>query len=190
MALTKNSKITATDINSLKSDLNKEMARRKYTGSLTKYGAGTSYDFTASQGSEATISQYNNIIIPMRAVNASTVGETTGSAGKTMVSLSGIAEILDSFEGKSLTASSSDCKTACSGLCHTACHGNCKGCSGCSGCGGSCETDCTGCSGCGGCGNSCSGCSGSCKGGCSGGCESDGCSRSCVPNCAVNVGAN
>ena len=132
MALTANSKVTATDINTLKSDLNKEMDRRKHTKPLNKtYGTGSSYDFSVAAGDKVLISQYNNIITPLRAVNATTVGESTGTSGKKLAALNGIAAVLDAFEARKLNLASSDCTTACSGLCHTACNSGCRGCTSC-----------------------------------------------------------
>ena len=51
MALTAGSIITASDFNALKTRVNSEMARRKYTGSLTGYNTSV----TVSAGGKITV---------------------------------------------------------------------------------------------------------------------------------------
>lgn len=51
MALTAGSIITASDFNSLKTRVNQEMARRKYTGTLASYNTSV----TVSAGGKITV---------------------------------------------------------------------------------------------------------------------------------------
>ena len=180
MALTKNSKILASDINSLKARVKAEMLRRKYTTSLASYG-GTSYDYTTvpAVGVLAAREHANKIITPMNAVKAT--GYTTRSTGNKIASFAALEEILDTYEARSLTSNNSDCSTACAGLCHTACSGACRsgsstGCS--TTCKGGCSTTCTTT-----CGNTCTGgCRGSCTQTCASDCTGD-CSEQCLYSC-------
>lgn len=200
MALTTGSKATASDIKALKARVKAEMQRRKYTGSLTGY-AGTSYDYSTvpAAGGKLLIEHYNKIVTPMRQVNATTTAANTVSAGAKITQLNSLSSVLSSYEGKSLTASPSDCASSCSGLCYTECGNTCKGCTGtcsggctsCSGCSGGC-TSCSSCSGCSGGCEGCGHCDGGCWGcsscsGCSGGCKGS-CTATCRPSCYAGYG--
>lgn len=169
MALTAGSIITASDFTSLKTRVNSEMARRKYTGSLTKYNTSVS----VSKGGTITTAQGDSIVDGVRAINTSGLPASPSSGAK-IVSLNTLSTKLTDYASRALVGKNSGCASSCSGLCQ-GCNNTCTG--SCSGsCSGSCTGSCTGgCSGCGGCGG-CSGCSG-CGSGCANGCW--GCGGQC-----------
>lgn len=151
MALTTGNPVLASDMNSLKSRYNSEMARRKYTGSLASYN--NSFSPAVAAGVICYKDHQNKVVAGMRALNATSMPALANS-GDTIKELNTLSNRLTNNTKTALTASTSDCTSACSGLCHTACSGACKGgCSSCQGCTNSC-TSCTSCSG------SCDGCQG------------------------------
>lgn len=169
MALTAGSIITASDFNALKTRVNSEMARRKYTGTLAGYNTSV----TVSAGGKITVAQGDSVVDAVRAISTSGLPASPSSGGL-IVSLNTLSTKLTDYASRALVGTNSGCASSCSGLCQ-GCNNTCTG--SCSGsCTGSCTGSCSGgCSGCGGCGG-CSGCSG-CGSGCANGCW--GCGGQC-----------
>lgn len=188
MSLAAGNTITASDFNSLKSEIYTECARRQMTNPI-------SYSQIAdlSAGSSLSATQFANVATPLAVLDifttkgldtqyyttatqsgqseaTVTVKNAQGLSAKSIAALSTIVN-----EAKTVAAANNtDCRNNCAGLC-TGCQGTCSG-----SCSGSCKGGCSGCSGsCSGC----SGCSGSCSGGCSGGCWSYGCGGWCAGSC-------
>lgn len=160
MAYTAGSSVTASDINSLKTSVNAEMTRRKYSYSgpaLNSYA--DSFTTAASEGVTIGIDHFNKTVGHINRINSTGI---TASSGSSLAAINAAVTKLNTWKNTSVTASTTDCSSGCTGLCYTGCGGTCTGCSGT--CSGGC-TSCTGCS------NTCSGtCVGSCTKSCSPGC--------------------
>lgn len=199
MSIATNGILTAADINALKADVKAEMLRRSHSGSVSSYG-GTAYDYTVvpASGGNVLIEHFNKNQIPLAAVNSDAVpSAVVENQPITYADIAALQAEVTLLEAKSLSTSSTGCKSGCTGLCYSGCWNACSGCTGCSGCGYICSYSCSGCSGTctGTCSGGCSGgCSGSCSGGCYGcssGCTScTGCSAACMTACHNRGGIN
>lgn len=175
MALTQGSKITASDMNALKTRVKAEMARRKYYNSLADYTG----DFSAgaasvAAGNKALKSHFNETVGYINKIKA------TGISSDKIYAIKAASDALAVYEARAINASVNDCSAQCTGLCISQCSNTCTG-----GCSGGCNTTCTG-----GCNTTCTGgcstgCSGSCTNGCSG---CSGCGSGCKNNCADYCG--
>lgn len=162
--------MTASQLVTLKSSVDKEMKRRCYNGSMTAY-AGSNYAFqtTPSAGGIIKAQQGNAVIQPLNAVKP-VDGLATAASGEIIPAgfdNDKLAKVVNDLSSMTTTTPSPGCAASCSGLCHTQCSTTCSGCSGCGGCGG------------------CSGCSGSCSGTCSFRCGAAGCTGTCSSTCGV-----
>ena len=116
--------ITASELNSLKTKIKNEMARRKYDGSLVDY-SGSSYDFstTPSSGNKILLEHGEKTINLMLKVQD--VGNLRNVATGEKIPSSFDYDTLNSkvtaWASESLTGSSSSCRGACSGLCVGVC---------------------------------------------------------------------
>ena len=177
--------ITASQLVTLKANVDKEMKRRCYNGSMTAY-AGSSYAFQTAPaaGSVIQAQQGNAVIQPLNAVNPIS-GLSTAAAGEVIPAEfdnDNLTKVVNDLSSMTTTTASPGCAASCSGLCHTQCSTSCSGCSGCSG---TCENTCFG-----GCWGSCSGtCEGTCSDSCIAECTGS-CSGDCQSNCAAgcNIG--
>lgn len=172
MSLASGNKLLASDINSLKAKVKKEMLRRDGRGSLVEYG-GTTYDYSVvpAKGGKLLIEHANKIITPMNAITAS--GFTEVKKGDRVKSLEALNAKVVAYAAESMGASKSSCSSSCSGLCTTSSSGSC-GCSG--SCGGVCSSTTDGSCTCG------SGCKGSTEASTCSSC-SDGCTAYCGMSC-------
>ena len=180
--------MTASQLVTLKTNVDKEMKRRCYNGSMTAY-AGSSYAFQTAPaaGSVIQAQQGNAVIQPLNAVSPID-GLSTAATGEVIPAEfdnDNLTKVVNDLSSMTTTTASPGCAASCSGLCHTQCSTTCYGCSGCS-------TSCSGCSGCSGtcyeecmgscwdtCSDTCSeNCIFECKGSCSGDCQSN-----CAPGC-------
>lgn len=180
--------MTASQLVTLKSSVDKEMKRRCYNGSMTAY-AGSSYAFQTAPAAGGVIQarQGNAVIQPLNAVNPIS-GLSTAAAGEvipTTFDNDKLAKVVNDLSNMTTTTSNPGCAASCSGLCHTQCSTSCTGCSGCSSCSsctGTCSACSNGCSTCTSCTNSCAtGCANTCATVCDNGCR--GCSGSCTGGC-------
>jgi len=177
--------MTASQLVTLKANVDKEMKRRCYNGSMTAY-AGSSYAFQTAPaaGSVIQAQQGNAVIQPLNAVNPIS-GLSTAAAGEVIPAEfdnDNLTKVVNDLSSMTTTTASPGCAASCSGLCHTQCSTSCSGCSGCSG---TCENTCFG-----GCWGSCSGtCEGTCSDSCIAECTGS-CSGDCQSNCAAgcNIG--
>lgn len=169
----------ATELNSIKSRVKAECARRKYTGSVEAY-AGTAYDYSYAPASGIRVREehYEKNAIPLNVINSGRIATTDGARIVEATDLNAMKSFLTTLESRVYSdKNGTDCAASCTGMCYS-CTGTCGGgCSGCSGsCQGGCSSTCTGacanaCASCNACGGTCGGgCKGTCRGGCTGGC--------------------
>ena len=167
--------MTASQLVTLKTNVDKEMKRRCYNGSMTNY-AGSDYAFqtTPAAGSAIQAQQGNAVIQPLNAVNPIS-GLPTAAVGEvipTAFDNDKLTKVVNDLSNMTTTTTSPGCAASCSGLCHTQCSTTCS-----EDCTGTCYGDCTGtCDG---------GCTGGCYGDCTGTCY-DGCSENCTGGCYEN----
>lgn len=162
MAYTTDNSATAADITSLKTSVNAEMKRRKYSSSGPSLSAyEDSFTTAASAGVTIGIDHFNKTVGHINRIKATGL---TASSGSTLDAINTAITKLNAYKQTSDTATTSDCSSGCTGLCYTGCGSGCKGCTG--SCSGSCSGGCTNCTGT--CSGGCAGCMGTCKGGCTG----------------------
>ena len=165
MALTKDNILLAEEIKNLKAIIKKELARRKYVGTVAEYGSD-SYDFSKTPVANNTKIDYDDIykktVDLLKKINAASFNNYTQSKNSIIKEFETLSNTLAVLESAGYTSSTHGCASSCTGLCTGSCATDCSGCSGsCTSCSGSC-TGCTGCSG--SCGGACSyGCGGSCS---------------------------
>lgn len=207
--MARDTRIDATDINSIKARVKAEMLRRKRNGSVAGYG-GSAYDYTVTPAADVKVAleHLDKNLEPLRAVNPAGLPEP-GEKYALDADYQAVNAKLTLFETKSIKGGTSDCASSCTGMCVNACSGDCW--NSCSGCGGNCSYNCTGCTGSctgdcqGTCDDTCTGdctgscddtCTGSCTGTCTGECSDDcvgycntGCSGGCIGGCTGTSGS-
>ena len=144
MALTAGSQVTYTDINALKTTVQNERASARRGMNTTTYPISN-----FAQGGLCDKTAINRLINILNAINSTTTGFSTVSAGSALKAINKLKTAADTFAAKPKAGTDSGCKSGCLGLC--------QGCN--TSCSGGCKTDC---------GSECegNGCSSHCSGGC------------------------
>lgn len=139
MALTAGSTVTQADMQTLRDDAASERSRRSLSSStypLSNYSVGEVTDD----------GKVNQIINLLNAINSTTTGFSTVSAGNLMNAINKLRTACTTFKGKKQVGNDSGCKSGCLGLCqgcNNTCTGGCEGaeCQG-NGCYGHCSGGC------------------------------------------------
>ena len=104
MALNAGSLLTAVDFNTLKSHVNSEMERRKYTGSLSDYSTQVS----VASGTKAMATHGKSVLDGIRAINPTDL-PASPSVGSKILALETAANKLTDFASRPLVGENSGC---------------------------------------------------------------------------------
>ena len=122
MALTAGNAITASDMNALKSRVNAEMARRKYSDNGVSLATwNRAFTVTPVAGSTtAIISQFNETVGYINKI------KSQGISTDFIYAIQAASTNLTNYANRPIYSNKTDCSSGCTGLCYTTCSSTCK----------------------------------------------------------------